>query len=109
MPSHRERAQTLFNQRRDRAKWFGAHAKLFQDPTWGILLEFFLCGEDGRAPSTTSVAYGTAVPTTTLRALHKLKVSGLVESWTDAKDTRVRRVRLSQEATRMMRRYLDHV
>ncbi|MEG3159345.1 hypothetical protein U1763_02410 [Sphingomonas sp. LB2R24] len=109
-PSYRARAQTLFDQRRDRARSFGEHAKVFQEAAWDILLELFLCHEDGRRPSTTSVAYGSGVPVTTaLRSLKKLQASGLVDSETDMEDTRVRRITLSPDAVHMMQRYLDDV
>lgn len=109
-PSHRERAQTLFDQRRDRARSFGVHAKVFQEAAWDLLLELFLCHEDGRTPSTTSVAYGAGVPiTTALRSLKKLEGDGLIESSMDPTDTRVRRIVMTSDAVGMMRRYLDDV
>jgi DNA-binding MarR family transcriptional regulator len=109
-PSHRELAQTLFDHRRARVRWFGKHAKVFQDSAWDVLLELFLCHEDGRSPSTTSVAYGAGVPiTTALRALKKLEANGLVESRMDDVDTRVRRIAMTTDAVRMMRGYLDEV
>lgn len=107
-PSHREMAQTLFEHRRDRQRWFGEHAKALQDSAWDILLELFLCHEDGRVPSTTSVAYGAGVPiTTALRSLRKLEANGLIDSHTDQCDTRVRRIVMSQSALLTMRGYLD--
>ncbi len=109
-PSYRERAQALFDQRQGRRRWFGEHAKVFQEAAWDILLELFLCHEDDRIPSTTSVAYGAAVPiTTALRSLKKLERGGLVTSWMDETDTRVRRIKLSPDAVAIMRQYLDDV
>lgn len=110
LPSHRERAQALSAHRRERERWFGEHAKLLQGAAWDLLLELFLCHEDGRTPSTTSAAYGAGVPpTTALRALKKLTTSGIVKTWIDAVDTRVRRVELAPEAVAMMRSFLDRV
>lgn len=109
-PSHRERAQTLCDHRRNRRRWFGERAAAFQESAWDILLELFLCHEDGRTPSTTSVAYGAGVPiTTALRSLKKLQTHGLVESRMDDVDTRVRKVFMTQEAIVSMRGYLDDI
>jgi DNA-binding MarR family transcriptional regulator len=109
-PTNRERAQTLFNQRRDRSRSFGDHAKIFQEAAWDILLELYLCHEDGRIPSTTGVAYGAGVPiTTALRSLKKFERSGLIDSWMDPADTRVRRIRMTPHAVNMMLRYLDGI
>ncbi len=109
-PTHRERAQTLFDHRRARRRWFGEHTKTFQEAAWDILLELFLCHEDGRDPSTTSVAYGAGVPiTTALRSMKKLEAAGLIVSWPDEADTRVRRIRMTPDAIGSMRGYLDEV
>lgn len=109
-PTHRERAQTLFDHRRARRRWFGEHTRTFQEAAWDILLELFLCHEDGRNPSTTSVAYGAGVPiTTALRSMKKLEGAGLIVSWPDEADTRVRRIRMTSGAIDSMRGYLDEV
>lgn len=109
-PSYRERAQALFDHRRNRQRWFGEHAKVLQDAGWDILLELFLCQEDCRDPSTTSVAYGAGIPlTTALRMMKKLEAIGLIVSHTDLVDLRVRRISMTADAVSMMRGYLDDV
>lgn len=108
--SLRERAQALFDHRRARQRSFGEHARVFQEAAWDILLELFICQEQGLYPPTTSVGYAANVPrTTALRALKKLESEGLVAGWTDPSDSRVRRVELTLKAIAMMESYLHEV
>lgn len=106
--AHRERAQTLFDQRRARTRHFGSHALLFQEAAWDILLELFLCHEDGVDPPATSIAHDAGVPrSTAARSIVRLQDEGLVLAWTDAADSRVRRLRLTSYAVDIVRGYLE--
>ena len=98
-------ARALYTERRRRERVFAAVR--FGEPSWDILLDLFIAGEEGRVLQATSAALAACVPITTgRRYLAALEVSGLVDRHRSSADRRTALVRLSPLARNQM---FDHL
>jgi hypothetical protein len=82
-----EIAESLYRNRRDRARFFDD--SLFGEPSWDILLDLFISSERGVQISISSACQAAAVPTSTaLRCIKLLIEKGLVNRVDDSTDGR---------------------
>jgi len=96
-------AKSLYRVRRARTHTFGAHAALFGEPAWDILLNLYIAHSSGRAISRTKASKSGDVPQTTgLRILTMLAERGLVTRIDDPGDRRRSFVGLSDAAITLM-------
>lgn len=99
-------AEAEYAQRRSRAKFFDG--ALFADPAWDILLDLYAREGRGLLTSVTSCCIASQVPpTTALRWIDQLKLSGLIEVVPSERDRRVSHVQLTDEARERMTTYLE--
>jgi hypothetical protein len=81
-------------------------ARFADGPAWNILACLYHAYLEGRLESVSGVALGACVPSTTaLRWLRSLQESGLVSSAPDSKDSRRRRISISDAGATQMARY----
>lgn len=102
-PSLVEKAEALSNERKARRRATGRHGRFLQGPAWTILLALFVLRSKNLAPAVTTVSYDVEIPVSTcLRWLRELDEADLVSSYVDETDTRVRRVKLTDEAVALV-------
>ncbi|MES2056216.1 MAG: winged helix DNA-binding protein [Pseudomonadota bacterium] len=104
------RAKSLYSARRRRAKAFAAHAIVFHEPPWDMLLDLYIARRERRMVSATSACIAADVPTTSgLRWISTLRQRGLVDLSADPTDGRRTIVRMSDAAMETMEGYLESI
>lgn len=109
MPASREEmAKHWLADRRDRHRVFGAHADLFHDPSWDIMLDLFVQRGLKRITVSSACLAAQVPPTTALRHLKILQERGLVDRTDNPVDQRSHFVALSEKGLELMNSVLDH-
>jgi DNA-binding MarR family transcriptional regulator len=103
-------AKALYAQRRRRDQTFGAHAGLFGEPAWDILLDLYITQGQGRLISVTDSTLASQAPATTgLRYLASLADVDLVERVADPTDGRRQFLRLTETGLELMKAHLSQI
>ena len=104
-----DRARSQYASRRARDRIFADNAELFNEPVWDILLDLFIARHEGRRVSISSACIAACVSqTTALRRLNDLQRRGLIERASDVGDSRRHYVSLTDAATELVTRALQH-
>ena len=91
----------LYRERRRRERIFSLD--LFGEPAWDILLDLFSAHLQNKRVSVTSVCIAANVaPTTALRWITELQENKLIERFDSETDRRVKWIRLTDSASKMM-------
>jgi hypothetical protein len=81
-------AKKTYSRRRQRESIFG-DSSLADGPAWDMLLDLYVCAQEGHAVPVTSACIGASCPqTTALRWLNALESYGLVTRFDDDRDLR---------------------
>ena len=98
----------LYRERRRRERIFSLD--LFGEPAWDILLDLFSAHLQNKRISVTSVCIAANVaPTTALRWISELQENLLIERFDSDTDRRVKWVRLTESASKMMFDYFKTI
>ena len=98
----------LYRERRRRERIFSFD--IFGEPAWDILLDLFSCHLQSKRISVTSVCIAANVaPTTALRWVSELEEIKLIERFDSETDRRVKWVRLTDSASKMMLDYFKSI
>ena len=98
----------LYRERRRRERIFSSD--LFGEPAWDILLDLFSAHLQNKRISVTSVCIAANVaPTTALRWISELQENLLIERFDSDTDRRVKWVRLTDSASKLMFEYFKTI
>lgn len=100
-----DQAQTLYEERRLREKFFPVH--FFAEPAWDILLDLLIHEIKGRRAPVTSVCLASSVPpTTALRWIGILEKEELIERKPAEYDRRVHWLSMTPKGASLVKRYI---